>query len=159
VATTTKDIYGGRDPRDVPTYSIKDAARFLIIPSTTLHSWVTGQTYLTQREGKKRARPVIEIAAGRPPQLSFWNLAEAYVSGRHSPPSRRVPPKHAPGAGVRRRKLGHKRPLIEQDFRPTAPTCLWRSWCSSPTRTTRFGPWSMSLEGASLQRASCSKPH
>jgi len=36
VATTTKDIYGGRDPRDVPTYSIKDAARFLIIPSTTL---------------------------------------------------------------------------------------------------------------------------
>jgi hypothetical protein len=25
VATTTKDIYGGRDPRDVSTYSIKDA--------------------------------------------------------------------------------------------------------------------------------------
>ena len=48
MATTTKDIYGGRDPRDVPTYSIKDAARFLIIPSTTLYSWVTGQTYLTR---------------------------------------------------------------------------------------------------------------
>jgi hypothetical protein len=33
VATTNKDIYSGRDSRDVPTYGIKDAARFLIIPS------------------------------------------------------------------------------------------------------------------------------
>lgn len=116
MATTTKDIYGGRDPRDVPTYSIRDAARFLIVPGTTLHSWVTGQAYLTQREGKKRARPVIEIAAGRPPQLSFWNLAEAYVLAgirRHHGVSLQSTRRALEYVG---RKLGHKRPLIEQDF-------------------------------------------
>jgi uncharacterized protein (DUF433 family) len=116
VATTTKDIYGGRDPRDVPTYSIKDAARFLLIPGTTLHAWVTGQTYVTKREGRKRTDPVIRIAAGRPPLLSFWNLAEAYVLAgirRHHGVSLQSTRRALAYVG---RKLGHKRPLIEQDF-------------------------------------------
>jgi uncharacterized protein (DUF433 family) len=116
VATTNKDIYSGRDSRDVPTYGIKDAARFLIIPSATLHAWVVGQSYVTQREGKKRAQPVIEIAGSSPPLLSFWNLAEAYVLAgirRHHGVSLQSARRALDYVG---RRLGHKRPLIEQDF-------------------------------------------
>lgn len=116
MATTNKGIYAGRDPRDVPTYGIKDAARFLIIPSATLHAWVAGQSYVTQREGKKRAQPVIELAGRSPPLLSFWNLAEAYVLAgirRHHGVSLQSARRALNYVG---RRLGHKRPLIEQDF-------------------------------------------
>lgn len=112
----TRDIYGGRDPRDVPTYGIRDAARFLMLPTSTLQSWLTGQVYVTRSEGKKRARPVIELLAGRPPLLSFWNLAEAYVLAgirRHHGVSLQSTRRALEYVG---RKLGHKRPLIEQDF-------------------------------------------
>jgi hypothetical protein len=76
------DIYRGRDPRDVPTYSIREAASYMRLPSTTLREWVSGP-----------AR-VIQLAGGRPPLLSFWNLVEAYVLAalrrRHRVPLQRV---------------------------------------------------------------------
>lgn len=113
--STPVDIYGGRDPRDVPAYSIVEAAGFLRLPPTTLRQWVNGGTYRT-RGGTRRAKPVIRIPTGRPPTLTFWNLAEAHVL-----------------AGIRRehgvslqstrkaldyvtKELGHDRPLIGQDF-------------------------------------------
>jgi len=115
VNTKTIDIYGGRDPRDVPAYSIVEAAGFLRLPPTTLRTWVLGQSYGT-RAGRRHAKPVIRIPAGYPPTLTFWNLAEAHVL-----------------AGIRRehgvslqsarkaldfvsRELKQPRPLIRQDF-------------------------------------------
>lgn len=112
---TPVDIYGGKDPRDVPAYSIVEAAGFLRLPPTTLRHWVYGQAYRT-KGGRRRAKPVIQIPAGRPPTLTFWNLAEAHVL-----------------AGIRRehgvslqstrkaldyvaKELRHARPLIGQDF-------------------------------------------
>jgi hypothetical protein len=81
VTTQTIDIYGGRDPRDVPAYSIVEAAGFLRLPPTTLRAWVLGQTYRT-RTGHRRARPFIRLRAVRPPTLTFWNLAEAHAAAR-----------------------------------------------------------------------------
>jgi hypothetical protein len=37
------NIYGGKDPRDVPTYKVSDAARYLRIPVGTIRSWVAGR--------------------------------------------------------------------------------------------------------------------
>lgn len=62
---TKIDLYRGRDPRDVPTYGIGEAANYLRLPPTTLRAWVTGST------------GVIPLASTRPPLLSFWNLVEA----------------------------------------------------------------------------------
>lgn len=61
------DLYNGRDPRDVPTYGLREAATYLRLPPTTLRQWVTD----TAR--------VVPLVSGRPPLLSFWNLVEIYV--------------------------------------------------------------------------------
>jgi hypothetical protein len=98
------DIYQGRDPRDVPTYSIREAASYMRLPPTTLREWVSGP-----------AR-VIHLAGGRPPLLSFWNLVEAYVLAalrrRHQVPLQRV----RKALRFLERELDTERPLIEQEF-------------------------------------------
>ncbi|MDJ1175278.1 hypothetical protein [Roseofilum capinflatum] len=43
------DIYGGKDPRNIPNYSIGDAARYLKIPSSTIRSWVAAYTYKVKK--------------------------------------------------------------------------------------------------------------
>ena len=115
MATPKTDIYGGRDPRDVPAYSIVEAAGFLRLPPTTLRHWVRGQVYRT-RAGRRRARPVICIPAGQPPTLTFWNLAEAHVLAA-------IRREHGVSLQSARkaldyvaRELGHDRPLIGLDF-------------------------------------------
>jgi uncharacterized protein (DUF433 family) len=110
-----KDIYGGRDPRDIPAYSVIEAAGFLRLPPTTLHHWVHGQDYRT-RDGKRRAKPVIRIPTGRPPTLTFWNLAEAHVLAgirREHGVSLQSTRKALDYVG---RELGHDHALIRQDF-------------------------------------------
>ncbi|NJL01588.1 MAG: DUF433 domain-containing protein [Spirulinaceae cyanobacterium RM2_2_10] len=72
------DIYGGKDPRHIPAYSIPDAARYLKIPSATLRSWVCGRFYTTQ-QGKQWLKPLIELPDADSGQISFINLIEAHV--------------------------------------------------------------------------------
>lgn len=71
-----QDIYGGRDPRDVPLYSVADAAWYLGIPSATLRSWCSGRPYPTKR-GSRHFPAVLELP--KPGRLSFMNLVEAHV--------------------------------------------------------------------------------
>lgn len=66
------------DPMDVPTYSVRDAARYLRIPEGTLRSWMKGQTYQTQR-GSEEFIPVIPVADAEQNLLAFNNLVEAHV--------------------------------------------------------------------------------
>jgi len=40
-----------RDPRDVPTYGIAQAAHYLGLSETTLRQWVQGRPYPTQGGG------------------------------------------------------------------------------------------------------------
>lgn len=67
-------LYGGKDPRELPMYGIREAAVYLGVPRSTLATWVRGQHV----HGKTRMQRLIDIdrAAGL---LSFNNLAEAYV--------------------------------------------------------------------------------
>ncbi|MFN6572379.1 DUF433 domain-containing protein [Dendronalium sp. ChiSLP03b] len=72
------ELYGGTDPRDIPTYSISDAARYLRIPAGTIRSWTVGRHYPTSN-GSGFFRPPIPIRDLKPKLLSFTNLVEVHV--------------------------------------------------------------------------------
>ena len=75
---TKKNIYGGRDPRELPVYGIPEAAHYLRIPVATLRTWVCGRYYPTQ-QGRQRFKPIIALADTDRFLLSFVNLIEAHV--------------------------------------------------------------------------------
>lgn len=104
-----------RDPRDVPNYTLPEAARWIGMAPNTLRVWLRGQDYPT-RSGKKRAQPVIHPAGDEPLGLSFWNLVECSVLAT-------IRKEHAVSLQKVRlalayvgKTLGMKRPLIEQEF-------------------------------------------
>jgi len=72
------DIYGGKDPRDMPAYTMTEAARYLRLAPATLRSWVMGRPY---PKGSEMAffNPLIQLPDPKITQLSFWNLVEAHV--------------------------------------------------------------------------------
>ena len=72
------ELYGGTDPRDIPTYSMSDAARYLRIPKGTIRSWTIGRKYPTTN-GSKFFKPLITISNTKPRLLSFNNLVEVHV--------------------------------------------------------------------------------
>lgn len=51
---TKIDIYGGKNPRDLPLYAIAEAARVVRIHPATLRTWVLGRSYAT-RDAPQRA--------------------------------------------------------------------------------------------------------
>ena len=73
-----RDIYGGRDPREIPTYGILEAAQLLKIPAATLRSWIRGRYYETSY-GRQRFEPLILLPDRDLPLLSFVNLVEAHI--------------------------------------------------------------------------------
>ena len=77
---TKADLYGGRNPREIPIYSTPEAAHYLRFPENTVRSWVHGRVYPTSH-GDRRARPVIPPADPRSGGLSFINLLELHVLG------------------------------------------------------------------------------
>lgn len=72
------DLYGGNDPREIPTYSIGDAARYLRIPAGTIRSWTVGRRYTTTG-GDRHFQPLINIGVRKPILLSFINLIEVHI--------------------------------------------------------------------------------
>lgn len=66
------------DSREVPSYTVWEAAHYLLVPRATLRSWALGQRYRTAR-GWGMFRPLLRIASRRPDLLSFTNLVEAHV--------------------------------------------------------------------------------
>jgi len=96
------------DPREMPAYSIAEAAHYLTMPEATLRSWVLGM-------GKFKR--VIILPRKDSSLLSFFNLAEAHVLRflrcRHSirlPIIRRA-------LEFVKREFGWERPLIQQKFK------------------------------------------
>jgi uncharacterized protein (DUF433 family) len=74
------------DYRNAPANTVAEASRYLGVPSSTVRSWVMGQT---------RSRPVFSPAdPGPPPCLSFLNVVEAHVLAairrRYSVPLQRI---------------------------------------------------------------------
>ena len=67
------------DPRELPAYSIGEAAGYLHLPKSTLRAWVLGQPYGVTRHRPGFFRPVIAIADRQDRKLSFINVVEAFV--------------------------------------------------------------------------------
>jgi uncharacterized protein (DUF433 family) len=63
------------DIRELPSYSITEAAYYLSIPPSTLKTWFRGYRGPTG----KRHLPMIKPADGRRLLLSFYNLVEAHI--------------------------------------------------------------------------------
>ena len=76
--TKKLDIYGGRDPRDIPAYRLADAAKYLNLPSPTLRSWIRGYYYRI-RDGRRLFKPVLSLPDSKSSLLSYTNLVEAFV--------------------------------------------------------------------------------
>jgi uncharacterized protein (DUF433 family) len=72
------ELYGKTDPRDIPSYSIKDAAKYLRIPAGTISSWVKGRNYPTAT-GYNFFNPVIVTKDCKPKLISFTNLVEIHI--------------------------------------------------------------------------------
>jgi len=66
------------DIRNVPAYSVGEAARYLRLPTATLRAWVVGRAYPTST-GTGQFRPLIVLPNRVRGHLSFWNLIEAHV--------------------------------------------------------------------------------
>jgi uncharacterized protein (DUF433 family) len=114
-----EDIYGGLDPREVPRYTVGEAAHHLRLPVSTLHQWVRGRSFIATNGRRKTVGPVIHLARGSRPGsdlLTFLNLVEAYVLAG----IRRV--YYVPLQKVRkavaylRQEMDVERPLIDEDF-------------------------------------------
>ncbi len=58
------------DPRDLPAYTIPEAARYLAVPPATIRYWSVG---------RGTTAPVIEVPGHVPTLLSFLNLTELHV--------------------------------------------------------------------------------
>lgn len=105
-----------QDLREMPAYSIAEAAGYLRLPKSTLRSWVLGQPYRSAGGGEKFFRPVIEIADRKQKSLSFINLVEAFVltgiRRTHTVPL----PKVRDAVDFIRRKFNSARPLAEVQF-------------------------------------------
>jgi len=67
-----------RDSRELPAYTLSEAAHYLRIPRSTLRAWAAGQTYRTN--GFTRSfKPIIALPDRHVLLLSFINLVEAHV--------------------------------------------------------------------------------
>jgi uncharacterized protein (DUF433 family) len=74
VSAPRPDIYGGKDPRQVPIYSVSEVAHHLRLARTTVQSWVRS------RGGPAPfARVIVPDDKGLGQRLSFRNLVEVHV--------------------------------------------------------------------------------
>lgn len=71
-------LYGGEDPRELASYSIRETAHYLRMPIATLRSWVMGRWYPTE-QGERHFAPIIALPDAKKPLLSFVNLVETHV--------------------------------------------------------------------------------
>src|SRR5688572_15753422 len=72
------DIYAGKSPRELPLYSIPEAARIVRVRPTTVRAWALGRTYPTSK-GERPWPALIHAADRKARRLSFANLVELHV--------------------------------------------------------------------------------
>jgi uncharacterized protein (DUF433 family) len=102
-----------QDPTEIPTYTLGEAAHYLLIPLATLRSWTVGRYYPVQ-DGKRLFSPVIPAAQKDPVMLSFENLIEAHMLDAIRRLYGVELPKVRSAMAFLRREFGSKHPLIDQ---------------------------------------------
>jgi hypothetical protein len=113
------DIYGAKNPRELPLYTVAEAARVVRMNVTTLRSWVAGRSYNTQ-DGRKTWPPWIHPADPKFGRLSFANLVELHVLSTERDKRVRVDRTRSATRFIRERmKTDH--PLADVDTHRDAP--------------------------------------
>lgn len=75
ISTARKlDIYGGRDPRDLPAYTPREVAVCLDIPLSRVRAWVAGQSNF-----RAVLAPAVSVDRSTSKALSFNNVIEIFV--------------------------------------------------------------------------------
>ena len=69
-------LYGESSPRDLPRYTLAQAARFINISATTLRSWVRGRNYHRKDGEIARFDPLLQVDSER---LSFSHLVQVHI--------------------------------------------------------------------------------
>jgi uncharacterized protein (DUF433 family) len=114
---TVADVWHIEDSRDVPAYTVADAAHYLSIPPNTIRSWVLGRDYRLSDGTSRRYHRVVELPNPKSQLLSFFNLVEAHVlralRAHHSIDLRKI----RRALTFVKKEYGWERPLIQQEFK------------------------------------------
>jgi uncharacterized protein (DUF433 family) len=105
------DVWDFTDPRDIPAYTVPEAAHYLCIPQGTLRNWVLGQ------KGGHNFRRVIDLSHPESHLLSFFNLAEAHVLRSLRTKHQIKLPRIRKALRYVKERFGWARPLIQQEFK------------------------------------------
>jgi uncharacterized protein (DUF433 family) len=113
---TDRDPYRGRDPRQIPAYTVYDAARYLRLPEQTIRNWAYGYAYPMRAGGQGKKKALIESEANGRHDFSFLNLIELYVLSALRREHRVQMPKIRSAIEYLKSELDSPRPLISEDF-------------------------------------------
>lgn len=129
------------DPRELPTYTLAEAAHYLRIPRSTLRAWVAGRPS-GARTGSYRAGALIHPPDPRRGLLSFVNLAEAYILDAirryHRVPLQRI----RPALHYLAERFGCRHPLVDQRFE-TDGADLFIQHCGQLLNVSQSGQMAM----------------
>ncbi len=112
---SVRTIRQEEDPRDLPAYSVAEAAHYLNIAPSTLRSWVLGRPYPAGK-GQAHFKPPIVIADPEQKLLSFVNLVEAHVLSAIRREHEVVLQRVRQACNFLRRQFGSTHPLATQRF-------------------------------------------
>lgn len=104
--------FDSKDPRDIPAYSVGEAAHYLGVPKSTLRSWFAGQAQVDGRRFQAVIRPADPKSLG----LSFSNLVEAYVLSAIRRKHKIGLPTIRKGLTFLTKQFGSDRPLLQEQF-------------------------------------------
>jgi len=111
-----RDPYGGRDPRQIPAYTLFDAARYLHIPERTIRNWAFGYPYATKTRGRQQTPPLIGPESGAAHDFSFFNLVELHILAALRREHRVDMANIRAAIDYLKRQLGSPRPLINEEM-------------------------------------------
>ncbi|MDE3156862.1 MAG: DUF433 domain-containing protein [Acidobacteriota bacterium] len=137
-----RDLYRGRDPRQIPAYTLLDAARYLHIPERTIRNWAYGYPYATKTHGRRQTPPLIEPESGAAHDFSFFNLVELHVLAALRREHRVHMASIRAAIDYLKRRLGSPRPLINEEM-ATDGTDLFVSKLGSLINVSQNGQLAM----------------
>jgi uncharacterized protein (DUF433 family) len=128
VRRTTEDI------RELPSYSITEAAYYLGIPPSTLKTWFRGY----RGPSGRRHPPMLRPADGRRLLLSFYNLVEAHIL--EAARRRRVSTKRLRIAVEwANDKLPGPHPLLTHEFKTAGKRIFVQKLAEGTVEASRYG--------------------